>query len=581
MLEIGSVVDGKYRILNKIGQGGMSVVYLAINEKANKTWAIKEVRKDGVKDFEVVKQGLVVETELLKRLSHKNLPSIVDVIDGDGRFLIVMDYIEGNPLSAKLAEEGAQSQEQVIAWAKQLCDVLGYLHTRNPAIIYRDMKPGNVMLQPGESESDPGKVTLIDFGTAREFKERNVADTICLGTIGYAAPEQFGGQGQTDARTDIYCLGATMYHLVTGKNPSEPPYEIKPIREVNPALSSGLEQIILKCTRKNPDERYQSCAELMYALEHYDEMDERYQKEQKKKLAGFLTAAALSLVSLITGITGGQLEASAENGNYDYLMKQAGNENIIENKIDIYEQALEIRPNGKDAWMGLIEAYRDDGEFTVEEDNDFKAIWEACGASLEENAGDYRDICFEIGKLYWYYYTYGRGEENSDNQSTRMKSARPWFNTVKDNTDKSYENYDMAVVYANIGDFYAEIQTAVEEAADSGMYGNYWEDLTGLVDLIEQENTDKEIVSLEMYRLVVNSIENYAVKFRNDKVEKYELQEMMDKIKKQFQDKGSAAAADQASDKIRELQQHITGRIEAAERAIETAYINDGKEQQS
>ena len=113
MLQIGSVVDGKYKILNKIGQGGMSIVYLAMNERANKQWAIKEVRKDGVQNFEVVKQGLIVETDLLKKLNHSNLPSIIDVIDGDGTFLIVMDYIEGRTLSSILKEYGAQAQEEL------------------------------------------------------------------------------------------------------------------------------------------------------------------------------------------------------------------------------------------------------------------------------------------------------------------------------------------------------------------------------------------------------------------------------------------------------------------------------------
>ena len=262
MLQIGSLVDGKYKILNKVGQGGMSVVYLAMNEKANKQWAVKEVRKDGVLDFEAVKQGLVAETDILKRLDHPYLPSIIDVIDTDESFIIIMDYIQGNSLNKALDEFGAQPQDEVIKWAKQLCDVLGYLHTRTPPIIYRDMKPANVMLKPD------GNISLIDFGTAREYKEKNLADTTCLGTVGYAAPEQFGGMGQTDARTDIYCLGATLYHLVTGKNPCEPPYEIRPIREINPNLSSGLERIILKCTQRDPNDRYQSAAELMYALEH-------------------------------------------------------------------------------------------------------------------------------------------------------------------------------------------------------------------------------------------------------------------------------------------------------------------------
>ena len=197
MLETGSLVDGKYKILNKIGQGGMSIVYLAMNERANKQWAIKEVRRDGVKNFEVVKQGLLAETDLLKKLHHPNLPSIIDVIDSDGTFLIVMDYIEGRHLESVIKEYGAQNQEDVIKWAKQLCEVLSYLHSRKPPIIYRDMKPSNIMLKPD------GKVMLIDFGTAREFKNTSVADTTCLGTQGYAAPEQYGGQGQKIGRAHV------------------------------------------------------------------------------------------------------------------------------------------------------------------------------------------------------------------------------------------------------------------------------------------------------------------------------------------------------------------------------------------
>lgn len=134
-----------------------------------------------------------------------------------------MDYVEGRTLKAIVDERGAQPQEDVVNWAIQLCSVLDYLHTRKPAIIYRDLKPGNIMLRPD------GRIVLIDFGTAREYKTGQEEDTISLGTKGYAAPEQYGGDGQTDARTDIYNLGATIYHLVTGK-PNEtslrnPPYQ--------------------------------------------------------------------------------------------------------------------------------------------------------------------------------------------------------------------------------------------------------------------------------------------------------------------------------------------------------------------
>ncbi len=271
-LSPGTLVDGKYKILQEIGRGGMSVVYLAMDTRLHRKWAVKVVRKEGIRNFEIVKQSLLAEIDMLKSFDHPNLPKIVDVIDAKESFVMIMDYIEGSSLS-NLIKDGAQPEATVIHWGKQLCDVLHYLHTHNPPIIYRDLKPANIMLKPD------GQITLIDFGTARQYKEQNLADTTCLGTVGYAAPEQFGGMGQTDPRTDIYTLGVTLYHLVTGQNPTEPPYELYPIRTVNPQLSWGLEYIIGKCIRRNPEERYQSASELRRDLDDIKKIDAKYRRK--------------------------------------------------------------------------------------------------------------------------------------------------------------------------------------------------------------------------------------------------------------------------------------------------------------
>lgn len=440
MLEIGTLVDGKYKILNKVGQGGMSVVYLAMNEKANKQWAIKEVRKDGIKDFEVVKQGLVVETDMLKKLSHPSLPSIIDVIEDEDTFLIVMDYIQGNHLGKALEEFGAQPQENVIEWAKQLCDVLYYLHTRTPAIIYRDMKPSNVMLKPD------GNVTLIDFGTAREFKEKNLADTTCLGTVGYAAPEQFGGMGQTDARTDIYCLGATLYHLVTGMNPCEPPYEIKPIREINPTLSGGLERIILKCTQRNPQDRYQSCAELMYALEHYDEIDDVYRKKQKRKLSAFVAAVSLTVICGLTSLWGYFSAENKKSENYDEILKAA------EEPDDFYEAIL-TDPTRTDAYLELNKLLTDDFVLSREEgqilqqlqlglskknEKGFTTNVDVLKELKENNKSGYTEVCYQLGESFMFYY-----DVNTDYD--RYANAAKWFQETTD-------DYEIAGIYCDIAD---------------------------------------------------------------------------------------------------------------------------------
>ncbi len=438
MLEIGSLIDGKYKILNKVGQGGMSVVYLAMNEKANKQWAIKEVRKDGVKDFEIVKQGLVAETDLLKKLSHPSLPSIIDVIEGPDTFLIVMDYIQGNPLSKALEEYGAQPQEYVIEWAKQLCDVLEYLHTRTPPIIYRDMKPANIMLKPD------GNICLIDFGTAREFKEKNLADTTCLGTVGYAAPEQFGGMGQTDARTDIYCLGATLYHLVTGRNPCDPPYEILPIRQVNPALSSGLERIIQKCTQRNPDDRYQSCAELMYALENYEKIDDAYRKKQKRKLGLFLASAGLTLAFGAASLWGYLSGEQKKTENYDLMLRSASTAQ------DCYDAIL-TDPSRSEAYEQLADLLTQDHVLTGEEgqqllklqagldeekSNGFSDRVDVLKTLKEKNPDGYQEVCYRIGESFLFYY------DTADDRDSYTKAAK-WLS-------EATEKYPVAEIYCSI-----------------------------------------------------------------------------------------------------------------------------------
>jgi serine/threonine-protein kinase len=221
------------------------------------------------------------------------------------------------------------------------------------------MKPSNVMLKPD------GAVKLIDFGTAKEYIVENNADTTALGTRGYAAPEQFGdaqGRGiyNTDARTDIYNLGATLYHLVTGKNPCEPPYEIKPIRQWNPALSSGFEQIIVKCCQANPNDRYQSCSELLYALDHYNELDNEYKAKSKKKVITFGSMVALSLLSIGCSAFGFSKSKQLKEQNYNNQIIEAENAHSAGDEqaaIDYYKAAINLDTKQSEAYLGLLDEY--------------------------------------------------------------------------------------------------------------------------------------------------------------------------------------------------------------------------------
>lgn len=561
MLEIGSIVDGKYKILNKIGQGGMSVVYLAMNERANKQWAIKEVRKDGTKDYEVVKQGLIAETDILKRLNHPHLPSIIDVIDCDDTFLIVMDYIEGRTLDHWLKKEGAQPQERVVEWAKQICDVLGYLHSRKPPIIYRDLKPSNVMLKPD------GKIMIIDFGTAREFKEQSIEDTKCLGTQGYAAPEQYGGHGQTDARTDIYNLGATMYHLLTGHNPSLPPYEMYPIRQWNPSLSSGLEAIVTKCTQRNPNDRYQSCAELMYALEHFDELDIEYRKQQKRKWGTFLAACSLTAVSL-TGCLGFKFaENSTIKNSYDGYLRAASNAATQEEKVDYYRDAINLDPSRGDAWLSLLDVFidgtgtGDGGLFTQEEDVQMKEILGYTGSGnrtnesyLESNQDAYDEFSFQMGLAYFYYY----GEEGNKPMS------QSWFETAAKSDSLEPNKVERAKRFAKIAGYSQGLDTR-DLAGDSEVsYADYWDDM---VELTSGDLTaiDNEQTALVMYKEMVYQIYKNALNFRQAGVTE---QEMMDEL----QNIRSTLMSGFATDAVSGTKNEILASIDEAETQVNAAF---------
>ncbi len=561
MLQNGDYVDGKYKILSEIGHGGMSVVYMAINEKANKTWAIKEVRKDGKMDFNTVKQGLMAEIETLKNLKHDNLPSIVDVIEDDDSFIIVMDYIEGRSLDKIIQENGAQPEAYVVEWAKQLCDVFGYLHSRTPPIIYRDMKPANIMLKPD------GNITVIDFGTAKSY-EIDLGETTGIGTIGYAAPEQYigSGYGRTDARTDIYCLGITLYHLLTNIDPCKNLISDRSIRSVNPALSHGLDAIIQKCTEHHPDNRYQSCAELMYDLENYENLEPEYKKKQKRQLWTFVTSIIMSVVCAISGVAFSLTASSKATETYKTKINDASKTSDYSERIRFYEEAINIPGMGgeKDAYLGLIQAYKEnDSIFDVDEAKQLEKLFTNNKAEIAKDTERYTELCFETGKLFWYYYNYGDG---SDNQLTKAKSSIEWFQDVIENAPENYKNLGMAKVYANVGIFYRDITTAITEADDKGKYKPLFENLSELISTVAQDDTESEIVRLELLELTRNAIQQYATKFKNDGVKEQDLLNMIETIE------NITNRIDTTTDVTDEKKGNIISNIEDTKSSVETAF---------
>lgn len=398
MTEVGTILDGKYEILKLIGRGGMSLVYLAIDNRLKKQWAIKEIRSNG-EEIQLLLKGLENEANILKKIDHPVIPRIVDILHENGIIYVVMDYIEGRTLAEILDEEGVQQQNLVIEWGRQLADALKYLHSMKPPIIYRDMKPSNIMLKPD------GMIKLIDFGTAKEFKVDNLADTTALGTRGYAAPEQFGDSGgrgkyNTDARTDIYSLGATLYHLVTGKSPSEAPYEIRPIREWNPNLSQGLEVIIRKCTESNPEKRFQSCTELIYALEHYEKLDQSYRREAGKKLLAFISVFCMTICFFSLVVYGNQGKEKENMQEYKSTINQA-QIYLMQNQYDDAIKELKVAIEKIDSRK--TEAYEELLNIYEIQDNLEIGLNDVCWY-IDHNSKRNRpseEVIYDVAKLYF------------------------------------------------------------------------------------------------------------------------------------------------------------------------------------
>lgn len=559
MLEIGSLVDGKYKILSEIGHGGMSVVYMAINEKANKTWAVKEVRKDGKMDFNTVRQGLMAEIETLKKLKHPNLPSIIDVIEDDDSFIIVMDYIEGRSLDKIIEENGAQPEAYVVEWAKQLCDVFGYLHSRTPPIIYRDMKPANVMLKPD------GNIMVIDFGTAKNY-EIDLGETTGIGTIGYAAPEQYigSGFGRTDARTDIYCLGITMYHLLTNIDPCKNLISDKSIRAVNPALSHGLDAIIQKCTQYQPADRYQSCAELMYDLENYEILEPLYKKKQKRKLGVFFLTILMSVIFAASGFLTNYMVSQKATDTYETKLYDASKSVNYDEKLELYKECIAIpnKAGEKDAYLGMIQAFKDnDDVFTQSEANLLTKYIKNNKVALQSNQDNYTEICFETGKLYWYYYQ-GENASSASDEFTGAIYAVEWFSDVPE----GYKDYGMAAAYANIGSFYRNIARYVVEASDKGQYKPFFDNMEKLLKSVALNENESEIVRLELLEMSRSALQQYATKFKGDGITQKQMQDMYTTIS------NTVSSIATTADKTEEKKNNTISLLDDTKNAIETAF---------
>jgi serine/threonine protein kinase len=257
-LAVNHMLDGRYRISKMLGQGGMGRVYLANDTRlANRPVACKEmIIGDGIHEQKAV-DDFNREARVLASLSHPAIPQVIDYFGERGRHYLVMEFVAGGDLQGhldKLGVGGRFPEAKVVRWARQILDVLQFLHAQEPPIIYRDLKPGNIMID------QHGRAMLVDFGIARFLPPGGGRGTQ-IGSVGYAPPEQY--LGKLEARSDLYSLAATMHHLLTGRDPQlEPPFSFPPLKALAPQVSAQTEQVVMRALEKDVEKRPRSAREM-------------------------------------------------------------------------------------------------------------------------------------------------------------------------------------------------------------------------------------------------------------------------------------------------------------------------------
>lgn len=557
MTEIGTVIDGKYEILKEIGRGGMSIVYLAMDKHLNKQWAVKEIKKKGSgKNDEIIVNSLLAEANMMKKLDHPSLPRIVDIIDNGITIYVVMDYIEGESLDKILNEYGSQPEELVISWAKQLCDALSYLHSQKPPIIYRDMKPANVMLKP------EGNIKIIDFGIAREYKEQNLADTTVLGTKGYAPPEQYSGQ--TDPRSDIFALGMTMHHLLTGVDPRNgDPYA--PVRQWNPELSEGIEVIIDKCVQPAAENRYQSCSDLLYDLEHPELITKGFKKRQKRRLVLFLISACMCVLMLVSAFVCNALATQVNNNTYDSLVSVVSSTDINE-KINSYKQAIAIYPYETRAYMTILEAYENEGVFSKNENDEFLALYNANKDGFDNTSAEVAELNYKTGMMYFNYFTDESGNKSFSNS---VQKAYPFFETNYENQaiPDDFSQKNLSDCYYQICSFYKKyiLNSATVEEASMESYDILFKVIESALDDVKNESAYDQ---LTLYNGTFMLLYDQRLSMASVNVPQYQVDNLFDEVYT------SAQSLSVQKEQSKKLQQEIVDNYNKYKEAIDRAYMN-------
>lgn len=653
-MKVNDLVLGKYRIIKVVsGEGleksGMSNLYKAQDKDLGTYWAIKEIMRNSDGTISLQQASLVKEAQIMRKLQHMSIPRIVSIEYLPDRIIIVMDWADGRSVGEWIRSSGAMPMQRGINIVKTVCSVLGYLHSRQPTIFYRDMKPENIMFDPSSK-----KVMLLDFGISVEVDPTQpIPDSV--GTKGYydkysikpTSSEIKAGVGPRyfDLRSDIYSLGWTMFEIFTGVHPLNyvaskqkrvldailvpiqnripldevsktklsktlrKPLEVlvktgdvknfvpKVVKAVNSLVDSfahgmsaedgtiitpdeetlkgyrqslkGLEKevysiieslkgtyevtrdvreyaknipqsladVIIKATEPELEDRFQSIEELQLALEDLDKVEMGYNKLLRKRVNRVVTLGVVGVGLCLASIAPYMSYEQGLKNQYQVLVANASKSG----EFSDYLKVIEYSPKEIDPYFGIIDAIKQDGVFTKEEETQFLDLLNP-SLSLLEKSPRFKELAFEVGRLYWLYY----------NDSSSQEIASRWFKDAKGYSD-------LADVYASIGSFPTEVVKAANEGTDAGMYKKQW-------NLLDSVSGQSELVALHIAKARVELVNNYPYRLKADGVSKDEILSKLNEITSLIQ-KSQEREGRQA-----DVAKELSSSLEKAKKVVEVTY---------
>lgn len=556
-------LHGRYQIDALMHDGTFSRVYRAYDTKLQKPVALKEVAApDGsyrgrqLLQAQKVLDSLKAETQLMQGLSHAGIPHIIDVQDDTetpgGLYSVLMDFVAGTSLDkvAKNAPGGQLPEDFVVSKMTQLALILIYLHSLPEPIIYRDLKPGNVML-------DNGAIKLLDFGISEQITPANYTNPQAVGTRGYAPPEQRTTGAPLDPRSDIYAFGMTMFVLLTGRLPQMDAQGVPlgPVNAsvINPNVSPALSRVIARCVAMQPERRYQSMTEVVAALSTYKQTDEKHVKAAKSRVRAIMAFAVAGL--LCFGGAGVSLAYgySVESSSYTALVASAEKAGTV----DGWAKAIEAKPGDIDNYFHAIDAaIQGDGVFTSQDESTLIPLVRDNVNEIQKNKR-YPELAYRIGEAYWFFY-------QGDGGASGLTLSAPWF---KDAIDGGYNTQQATALY-NLASFNRDIASAVQTGGDTGMYRTYWNNLTGL-----DTSSSSEVIQLTVLNYILDSITSNPYGLKSDGVTKEDMETQVQRAQTYLaQHQGFKAGRPQ------ELAKELAGKIDKTKATIATLFQENGEQ---